>query len=635
MNRVALIAGAVTGLVLALALGAVLGHRAAPKPVATQALQVGPATLVVPRDWPAPGERALVKVAPIRSPSESARATMLAGYRAWREGTVTVLPTSTGVVTVDCAACTDAIQTVSVRGAAILDPTPDLALALRAPDVVAALDKARVRGRDELRQATTPADQSRWARRLAAAHTAAAVALRPVAGPDLLERLTEVRTAYSDLATAATARSATDFDAARARIRTAESKLTRSLGGITPAPVQPPAAAPAPVVSHELPRPLLMLVITVFAGLGAGLALSSGRRRAESAPEAQAATPAPPPRWLATLKSSARERPRPERAPSPARAVSATAQPLAERHARTDKPAAPARRPRAAAATASRAGADRPAAKRPATKRPATKRPAASGAGTERPPLSAPVSKRQAASGSVAKRQAASAADTERPPLSAPVSKRQAASGSAAKRPAASGSVAKRQTASGSAAERPAASGSATTRPAASGSATERPAASGSAAERPAASGSAAERPAASDPKTERPPLSAPVVERPVTRDPVVAAKGGAAKRPHAPVPPGTKWTCELAWSANLRRAAFRVEATAPGETTVEVARSRKLNWPPLMPPTPQADIVAAARSVAKALVEAGWTPTSKGSDWYAQRFAWARDGSPPPLGTV
>jgi hypothetical protein len=100
-------------------------------------------------------------------------------------------------------------------------------------------------------------------------------------------------------------------------------------------------------------------------------------------------------------------------------------------------------------------------------------------------------------------------------------------------------------------------------------------------------------------------------------------------------VPPGTKWTCELAWSANLRSAGFHVQATAPGEGPVEVARSHKVSWPPLMPPAPQADLVAAARSVAKALVEAGWTPTSKGSDWYAQRFAWARDGSPPPLGTV
>jgi hypothetical protein len=51
MNRIALIAGAVTGLVLALAVGGMLGRRAAPKPVTTQVVHVGSASLVVPRDW--------------------------------------------------------------------------------------------------------------------------------------------------------------------------------------------------------------------------------------------------------------------------------------------------------------------------------------------------------------------------------------------------------------------------------------------------------------------------------------------------------------------------------------------------------------------------------------------------------
>jgi hypothetical protein len=100
-------------------------------------------------------------------------------------------------------------------------------------------------------------------------------------------------------------------------------------------------------------------------------------------------------------------------------------------------------------------------------------------------------------------------------------------------------------------------------------------------------------------------------------------------------VQPDAKWTCELAWSANLRRAGFLVQAKAPGEGPVEIARSGKVSWPPLVPPTPDAEVLAAARSVARALVAAGWTPTTKGSDWYAQRFAWARDGSPPTLGTI
>jgi hypothetical protein len=482
MNRIALIAGAVTGLVLALAAGAVLGRRAVPNPVATQVVHLGSARVIVPRAWhpvrstrsaaileTAPGQRAVVRLGPVRTPAASARATMLAGYRAWREGTVTVLATSSGLLTVDCPTCTDAIQQIVVRDVAILDPTPDLALALRAPDVVAELDRARVRGRHALRRATTPADQGRLARRLAAAHAGAAAALRPVAGPDLLERFADVGSAYSDLATATTTGSAQAFDAARARIATAETKLTRSLGDIAPPRVQPPAAAPAPVANHVVPRPLLVLVITVFAGLGAGLALLRGRRRAEPALEGRAPATA---LWLAGLRTAVSERPPPERSQWLARPVSASPQPVAN------------------------GWASAPSAARPATPSPVAERPAA-----------------------------------ERP---------------AAKRPAA---------------------------------------------------------------------------KRPARRE--------------VPVPPGTKWTCELAWSANLRHAGFRVQATGPGETTVEVARSRNISWPPLMAPPPQPDLVAAARSVAKALVEAGWTPTSKGSDWYAQRFAWARDGSPPPLGTV
>ena len=94
-------------------------------------------------------------------------------------------------------------------------------------------------------------------------------------------------------------------------------------------------------------------------------------------------------------------------------------------------------------------------------------------------------------------------------------------------------------------------------------------------------------------------------------------------------------WTCELAWSTSVRERMFYAQATGPEDATVEVARSPKINWPPFLPPTPEGEVVAAARTIARALVAAGWTPTTKGSSWYSQRFAWARDGSPPPLGII
>jgi hypothetical protein len=53
------------------------------------------------------------------------------------------------------------------------------------------------------------------------------------------------------------------------------------------------------------------------------------------------------------------------------------------------------------------------------------------------------------------------------------------------------------------------------------------------------------------------------------------------------------------------------------------------------MRPAPEPGLIAAARALARALIAAGWTPTTKGSTWYAQRFAWTRDGAPPELGTV
>src|SRR5438876_221799 len=61
-------------------------------------------------------------------------------------------------------------------------PSDDLARRLRLPDVLAALDRARVGMRARLRHANTVAGQARLARGLARAHLAAAASLRPVAG---------------------------------------------------------------------------------------------------------------------------------------------------------------------------------------------------------------------------------------------------------------------------------------------------------------------------------------------------------------------------------------------------------------------------------------------------------------------
>ena len=125
----------------------------------------------------------------VRDLGERPRATGLAGYRAWRYSgllgrngsdvlDVTVLPSSAGTLGVGCisplgaasatADCASSIRSVSMRNAAIFVPSPDLALSLTLPDVLTALDRARVRGRAALRGAGTRGGQARFALRLVA-----------------------------------------------------------------------------------------------------------------------------------------------------------------------------------------------------------------------------------------------------------------------------------------------------------------------------------------------------------------------------------------------------------------------------------------------------------------------------------
>jgi hypothetical protein len=62
------------------------------------------------------------------------------------------------------------------------------------------------------------------------------------------------------------------------------------------------------------------------------------------------------------------------------------------------------------------------------------------------------------------------------------------------------------------------------------------------------------------------------------------------------------------------------------------IARSPKVDHPPLVPPKPDPDLMAAARTLVRALRDAGWQPVSCGNRWYAQRFVWAGEQDPQPL---
>jgi hypothetical protein len=99
-----------------------------------------------------------------------------------------------------------------------------------------------------------------------------------------------------------------------------------------------------------------------------------------------------------------------------------------------------------------------------------------------------------------------------------------------------------------------------------------------------------------------------------------------------APPPVTSDWTCAITWHSGMRGANFRAMAFGPGVQGREIARSVKVDWPPIMPPPAEPDIVQAARGLARSLVAAGWRPADRGSDWYSQRFVWMHSDEPIAL---
>jgi hypothetical protein len=101
-------------------------------------------------------------------------------------------------------------------------------------------------------------------------------------------------------------------------------------------------------------------------------------------------------------------------------------------------------------------------------------------------------------------------------------------------------------------------------------------------------------------------------------------ARAPAPKAPAPPPGPRPGATCEIRWRGGIVGPHFRAVMTVPGEDEGRlVARSPKVEWPPVLPPTPEPQVVEAARALARDLVAAGWTPNGHGAEWYSQRFAW------------
>jgi len=125
---------------------------------------------------------------------------------------------------------------------------------------------------------------------------------------------------------------------------------------------------------------------------------------------------------------------------------------------------------------------------------------------------------------------------------------------------------------------------------------------------------------------TPRPPTQRQPTPRPATpRRPRPATR-------RRPAVTRSDWTCAITWHSGVRGANFRALASGPGVREREIARSVKVDWPPIVPPPADPDIVRAARGLARSLVAAGWQPSDRGPDWYSQRFVWTRSDEPSPL---
>ncbi len=278
------------------AVGVIAGHIAsADNEPATRSVRVGAATVTVAGAWRvidgstlANGpQRMRVVLGPAEDPSlvpaalregtrgDKAQSARLGGYRAWSYGAVTVLPSTLGVLGVACdpRPCASAVRSVSVAGAAILAPEPDLALRLRAPTTLAMLDAVRVSARAALARAPATAP----AKSIAATHRAALDALRPVAGPALIAALSRAEHAYDRLAQAS---SATGFNAARTDVIAADGALDTVVAALARAgaPVVQRPPAPATPPSRGEASALTLLLVLVVAVLVSAFAPALVRR---------------------------------------------------------------------------------------------------------------------------------------------------------------------------------------------------------------------------------------------------------------------------------------------------------------------------------------------------------------------
>jgi hypothetical protein len=92
-----------------------------------------------------------------------------------------------------------------------------------------------------------------------------------------------------------------------------------------------------------------------------------------------------------------------------------------------------------------------------------------------------------------------------------------------------------------------------------------------------------------------------------------------------------TRWRCEIRWECGRRDSHFEALARDPTGASRPVAGSENFGWQPRAEPNPLDERArAAVSSLRDTLLADGWTPIEARSQWYAERFVWRRDGTPP-----
>jgi hypothetical protein len=209
----------------------------------------------------APTDRSLIP-SPLRRVLKAAPGTPLptelAGRRAWsylsvatwREQLmdITVVPTGAGVLAVACvgsrpiytavARCDQEVQSITVPGAGVLAPAPELAFRLLGGAAFERLRRERDLGYRALRAARTRGAQARALQAVATAYAGAAGRLAPVvpgnaAAAGLVAAMRGAARAYRVAGAAAAAGASRRYGAGRAAVRTAEARVAGTLDRVT------------------------------------------------------------------------------------------------------------------------------------------------------------------------------------------------------------------------------------------------------------------------------------------------------------------------------------------------------------------------------------------------------------------